>query len=103
MSEIKQLDVNIMGREFRVGCPADEEATLLQAVEMLNQKMQEIRNTGKVVGMEKIAIMAALNISHEFLQVRVGGGEIDIGAIQRRIKNMDATIDAALSDQADLF
>lgn len=103
MSEIKQLDVNIMGREFRVGCPVEEEPTLLQAVEMLNQKMQDIRATGKVVGIEKIAIMAALNISHEFLQVRVGGCDIDIGAIQRRIKHMDTTIDAALQEQNNLF
>jgi cell division protein ZapA len=103
MSEIKQLDVSIMGREFRVGCPVEEEATLLQAVDLLNGKMQEIRSTGKVVGMEKIAILAALNISHEFLQVQVGGGDFDIGAIQRRIKNMDAVIDAALQQQNDLF
>lgn len=103
MSEIKQLDVNIMGREFRVGCPTDEEATLLQAVDMLNQKMQEIRGTGKVVGIEKIAIMAALNICHEFLQVRVGGGDIDIGVLQRRIKNMDEMIDVALQEQNNLF
>lgn len=103
MSEIKQLDVSIMGREFRVGCPVEEEATLLQAVDLLNGKMQEIRSTGKVVGMEKIAILAALNISHEFLQVQVGGGDFDIGAIQRRIKDMDAVIDAALQQQNDLF
>jgi len=103
VSEIKQLDVSIMGREFRVGCPAEEEPTLLQAVDLLNDKMQEIRATGKVVGMEKIAIMAALNISHEFLQVRVGSGDFDIGAIQRRIKSMDAMIDAALQEQNDLF
>ncbi|MDR3409763.1 MAG: cell division protein ZapA [Formivibrio sp.] len=103
MSEIKQLDVSIMGREFRVGCPIEEEPTLLQAVDLLNEKMQEIRATGKVVGLEKIAIMAALNISHEFLQVRVGGGDFDIGEIQRRIRSMDATIDAALQEQNDLF
>lgn len=103
MSDIKQLDVNIMGREFRVGCPTDEEASLLQAVDLLNQKMQEIRTTGKVLGIEKIAIMAALNIAHEFLQVQVGGSDIDIGAMQRRINAMDAKIDAALNDQHDLF
>ncbi len=103
MSEIKQLDVSIMGREFRVGCPSDEEATLLQAVDLLNEKMLEIRATGKVVGLEKIAILAALNISHEFLQVQVGGGDFDIAAIQRRIKNMNAAVDAALQEQTDLF
>ena len=48
MSGIKQLDVNIMGREFRLACPAQEEASLLQAVAMLDEKMQEIRGGGKV-------------------------------------------------------
>lgn len=51
---------------------------------------------GKVVGLEKIAIMAALNIAHELLQVRLGGGDFDIGTIQRKINNMNEIIDAAL-------
>ena len=102
MSETRQLDVNIMGREFRVGCPADEEATLLQAVELLNGKMQEIRTTGKVAGLERIAILAGLDIAHEYLQIVACAGNFDIGAIQRRIKNMNATIDALLEEQHDL-
>ncbi len=101
MSEIKQLDVTIMGREFRVACPVEEEATLLESVELLDQKMHEIREGGKVIGLEKIAILAALNLAHDFLQARVG--DFDIGTIQRRIKHMNATIDAALEGQADLF
>ena len=103
MSEIKQLDVSIMGREFRLACPIEEEPVLLQAVEMLDEKMHEIRGAGKVVGLEKIAIMAALNIAHELLHARVGGGDFDIGTIQRKIHSMNETIDAALQDQSALF
>lgn len=103
MSEIKQLDVSIMGREFRVGCPVEEEASLIEAVELLNRKMQDIRNTGKVVGLEKIAILAALSFAHDYLQVNVGGGDFDIGAIQRRIKSMELIVDAALQEQSALF
>ena len=103
MSGIKQLDVNIMGREFRLACPAQEEASLLQAVAILDEKMQEIRGGGKVVGLEKIAIMAALNMAHELLQMRVGSSDFDIGTIQRRIHNMNETIDAALQDQQAMF
>ena len=56
MSEsIKHLDISIMGREFRVACPADEEATLLQAVQLLDARMHDIRAAGKVIGIEKIA------------------------------------------------
>ena len=101
MSNIKQLDVSIMGREFRVACPEDEEDTLLQAVELLNGKMHEIRDTGKVIGIEKIAIMAALNIAHEYLHVKAGG--FDIGGYRRRIGSLNATLDAALQEQTELF
>ncbi|QBC43631.1 cell division protein ZapA [Iodobacter fluviatilis] len=99
---IKQLDVSIMGREFRVACPENEEATLVQAVELLDQRMHEIRASGKVVGLEKIAIMAALNITHEYLHTRVDGG-FDIATIQRRITNMNSAIDAVIGEQTDMF
>ncbi|KAF0812448.1 Cell division protein ZapA [Andreprevotia sp. IGB-42] len=101
MSEIKQLDVTIMGREFRVACPVDEEPTLLQAVALLDGKMHEIRGSGKVIGIEKIAIMAALNIAHEYLHVEAGG--FDIAAYKRRIDHINQIADAALQEQSELF
>jgi cell division protein ZapA len=64
------LDVAIMGREFRVACPEDEREGLLQAVSYLDRKMREIRDGGKVIGLERIAIMAALNITHDYLAAR---------------------------------
>ena len=66
-ADAKGLQVSIMGREFRVACAPDEQKALLQAVEYLNRKMQEIKDQGKVTGLDRLAIMAALNISHEFL------------------------------------
>lgn len=82
-------------------CPVEEEATLLESVELLDQKMHEIREGGKVIGLEKIAIPGRAESGPRFLQARVG--DFDIGTIQRRIKHMNATIDAALEGQADLF
>jgi len=102
MSETKSLQVTIMGREFRVACPEEEQAGLLEAVDYLNRKMLEIRDAGKVIGLERIAIMAALNISHEFLTTKVGGG-FDMGEIKRRMNRMEALIDQAMSEQAKLF
>ncbi|MBM3116458.1 cell division protein ZapA [Jeongeupia naejangsanensis] len=101
MNATRQLDIVIMGREFRVACPADEEETLKQAVALLEAKMLEIRGGGKVVGIEKIAIMAALNLAHEYLHVQAGG--FDIGAYQRKITAMNSAIDAVLQDQTALF
>lgn len=101
-AESKGLQINIMGREFRVACPEEEQKGLLEAVEYLNRKMQEIRSGGKVVGIERIAIMAALNIAHEFLSTKVGGG-FDIADIKRKITSMENVLDQAMSDQDELF
>jgi cell division protein ZapA len=96
------LDVSIMGREFRISCTEDEQKELLKAVAYLNNKMREIRDAGKVIGVERIAIMAALNITHEFLSTRVEGG-FDVGEFKRRISGMQAAIDEAMNGQDELF
>src|SRR3989338_6555903 len=101
MSETKSMDVSIMGREFRVACPEDEQEELLAAVSYLDRKMREIRDSGKVIGVERIAIMAALNIAHELLTTRTGG--FDIGDFKRRISSMQEQLDQAMLDQEKLF
>ena len=98
----KGLQINIMGREFRVACAEHEQKGLLDAVEYLNSKMQEIRDRGKVIGLERVAIMAALNITHEFLSTKVGGG-FDIAETKRRIQRMETAIDQAMAEQNKLF
>ena len=100
--EAKGLDVNIMGREFRVSCTDEERRDLLKAVDHLNSKMREIRDTGKVIGVERIAIMAALNIAHEYLSTRMDGG-FDVAEFKRRMSSMQATIDQAMNGQDELF
>ena len=101
MSESKSLQITIMGRDFRVSCPEEEQAGLLEAVDYLNKKMLEIRDGGKVIGLERIAIMAALNIAHEFLTTKIGG--FDMGEVRRRMTRMETVIDQAMSEQAKLF
>ena len=101
-AEAKGLQINIMGREFRVACPEEEQKGLLEAVDYLNRKMHEIKDHGKVIGLERIAIMAALNIAHEFLSTKVGGG-FDMAEIKRRMASMETVLDQAISDQSELF
>ena len=101
-SEVKALDVSIMGREFRVACPEDEQTELLASVDYLDRKMREIRDAGKVIGIERIAIMAGLNIAHELLTTRVGGG-IDVAQIKQRIGALHDQLDKALAEQNELF
>ena len=97
----KALQINVMGREFRVACPESEQKELLEAVDYLNKKMDEIRDNGKVIGVERIAIMAALNIAHELLTTKVGG--FDMAALKRRMQSMETTLDQALRDQGKLI
>ncbi len=100
--EARGLEVNVMGREFRVSCTEEERRDLLKAVDYLNAKMREIRDTGKVIGVERIAIMAALNITHEYLSTRMDGG-FDVGEFKRRMLSMQAIIDQAMNGQDELF
>lgn len=101
-NEAKAFDVSIMGREFKVSCTEEERPDLLRAVEYLDRKMCEIRDSGKVAGSERIAVMAALNITHELLKTQVAGG-VDLGDLKRRIVRMQVSIDDAMSNQDKLF
>jgi len=98
----KGLQITLMGRQYRVACAPDEQEGLLKAVDYLDRKMQEVRDNGKVIGHERIAIMAALNIAHEFLTTKVGGA-FDIAEIKRRMASMETVLERALSEQNELF
>lgn len=69
-SEPSVINVKILGKDFQVTCPADEQDNLIQAASQLDRRMREIRESGKVIGLERIAVMAGLNITHEFLQAK---------------------------------
>jgi cell division protein ZapA len=101
------LTVSLLGREFRVACPDGEEKQLLASADYLNRKLKEVRDTGKVSGNERIAIMAALNIAHEMMSNQSSAGSpssIDGAAIRRRIVAMQETLESALAaDQEKLF
>ena len=100
--KIKTLDVTILDREFRVACPDDERSELLEAVAYLDRNMREIRDAGKITSVERIAIMAALNIAHELLTTRLGSG-FDMSDFKRRMSSMQTAIDTVLADQDELF
>ncbi len=97
----KSIEVSILGRSYRVACEDGERDALMKAVDYLDGKMSEIRRSGKVNGADRIAVMAALNIAHELLSIRVGG--FDIGEAKRRIAAIEARLDAALAQQEKLF
>jgi len=93
----KTLDVTIMGRTYKVACSDEERNALLSAVAYLDRKMTEIKNAGRVASVERIAVMAALNIAHELLSSRTHASGFDIEGLRRRMAAMEATLDQALA------
>jgi len=96
------VEVSLLGRTYRVACEEGERESLLQAVAYLDAKMNEIRKAGKVTGSERIAVMAALNVAHELLSVRLGSG-FDLGKAKRRLSAIESKLDAAIAKQENLF
>ncbi len=93
----KTLDVTIMGRTYKVACSEDEREALISAVAYLDRKMTEIKSVGRVASAERIAVMAALNITHELLSSRSNVSGFDIEGLRRRMAAMEATLDQALA------
>ena len=101
-SDARGIEVTILDRKLRIACKEEERQDLLKAVDYLDVKMREIRGGGKVMGGERVAILAALNIAHELLSTRPGSG-FDMSEFKRRMRHMAAVIDEAMSAQEDLF
>ena len=68
-NKVNSLTVQILGKEYRVGCPEGEEENLRSAARHLNKQMNEIKNNGNIIGTEKIAVMVALNLASDLLQL----------------------------------
>jgi cell division protein ZapA len=96
------IEVSLLGRTYRVACADGEREALMQAVAYLDRKMNEIRKSGKVMGAERIAVMAALNVAHELLSVKLGAG-FDLGRAKRRLSAIESQLDAAIAKQEKLF
>ncbi len=90
-NDIKTLSVTILDREYRVACPPGAEEELRRSASFLDNKMQEIKASGKVLGIERIAVMAALNLTHELLLNSDGNGP-DHTQVNRMISNIDSIL-----------
>lgn len=96
------IDIRIQGREYHVACAPEEVDSLQAAATLLDAKMGEIAKATKSSG-ERLAVMTALNLAHELNAVGSGGKAIDDGETRRRIKAIEARLDAALAPQDSLF
>jgi cell division protein ZapA len=83
-----RVSVRILDRDYMVACPYEERPALLEAAEYLNARMREVRDSGKVIGLDRIAVMVALNMANELLQVRERGsrGSVEAGDQVRALR-----------------
>ena len=95
MSTPESVAVNILDREFLVGCTAEERPGLIAAAAYLDGKMREVRNASRAAGAERVAVMAALNIAHELMQLRQRG-ESDTGVLAQHLQVLRAKLDGVL-------
>lgn len=99
--DVARLAVRILEKEYFVACPVEERSDLLDSAEFLNARMREIRDSGKVIGLDRIAVIAALNLANELLKLRNKDRRVEeeLGA---RVRAMRERIDAALASGQQL-
>ena len=97
MSEDKlsRVSVRLLDREYQVACPMDERSDLLDSAEYLDSKMREVRDSGKVVGLDRVAVISALNIANELIKLRRNGGTVDVD-LGARLKGLRERVELAL-------
>ncbi len=93
---MERVDVSILGREYSLACRPTEKDALLEAVRLVDQRMVAIKNSGRVAGNERIAVMAAIQIAGELLAMRAPSGplaNVAVGDFKRKIEDMHSMLD----------
>jgi len=100
---VSRVSVRILEKDYQFTCAPDERSALLDSAEYLNTEMRKIRDTGKVIGLDRIAVMAALNMANELLKARARDAALDAGVVQK-LRHLRDQVDAALErgQQLDL-
>jgi len=96
-----QVSVRILDKEYQVACPASERTDLLDSAEVLNNKMLEIRNSGRIVGLDRIAVMAALNMANDLLHAQERDKTFE-GDISTRLKLISDRVESVLGNTQQL-
>jgi cell division protein ZapA len=96
--DVKQVEIHLLGKEYTVACPPEQSEGLLSSAHLLDEKMREIRNRGKIVGTERIVVRAALNVIHELLQAQEGGAHHQQD-FELRLRLLSDKVEAALEQE----
>ena len=98
---LETLHVSILDRDYGVSCPAEEVEELKTSARLLDERMREIRKSGKIVGVERIAVMAALNIAHELIKARSELNNYD-RLTEKHLARLNDKIERALASARQL-
>lgn len=99
--EATRVSIRILEKEYHVACPPEQRHALLDSAELLNRRMREIRDSGKVVGLDRIAVMAALNITNELLHTKGRDEEME-SEVADRLKALRERVESALANGQQL-
>lgn len=95
-SNTDQVAIQILGKEFLINCPHESQPELMTTTQLLDQRMKAIKARGKVFGLDRIAVMAALNLTHELLKVQQ-----ELDALKSQQQQLTARIAKTLSDRSE--
>ncbi len=90
-----RVSVRILEKDYQIACPTDERSDLLDSAELLNSRMREIRDGGKVVGLDRIAVIAALNMANELIRLRSRDGHLE-SEVGSRLRILRERVESAL-------
>ena len=93
------LKIQILDKEYQVNCQPEEREALEYSAQLLNEKMDEIRQGSHIIGLERIAVMAALNLAHDLIRSQTTSQQ-DAQA-SNILQSMDSKLDSVLSDLAN--
>jgi cell division protein ZapA len=94
-SRTTRVSVRLLDREYQVACTAEERGDLLDSAEYLDARMREVRESGNVVGIDRIAVISALNIAHELIKLRRNGGAVD-SEFGAKLRSLRERVESAL-------
>jgi cell division protein ZapA len=94
--EPARVSVRILEKEYTMACPYEERSALLDSAEFLNARMREVRDSGKVVGSDRIAVMVALNLANEYLKLKEREAKLE-GDASGRVKHLRERVEAQLA------
>lgn len=89
------VTIRVLEKEYQVACPPEEKDALLNSARYLDEKMREIRDERKMVGADRVAVMAALNIAHDLIQCQTGDAEGPNA--DGKLRSLQGKIEAAIT------